>query len=43
MTSTIIDDGATLCATKGQFKKDTVWKSAPLEQELLHRRSQDGH
>jgi hypothetical protein len=28
---------------KAQLRKDSVWKSEPLEQELLHKRSQSGH
>ena len=26
-----------------QIAKDSLWKSEPLEQELSHKRSQDGH
>jgi hypothetical protein len=28
---------------KARFRKDTVWKSELLEQELSHKRSQNGH
>jgi hypothetical protein len=28
---------------KSPIRKDSVWKSEPLEQELSHKRSQNGH
>jgi len=28
---------------EAQFRKDSLWKSEPLEQELSHKRSQNGH
>jgi len=35
--------GEEFSTEKAGFRKDSVWKSEPLEQEISHKRSQSGH